>query len=54
LDDVVELYRSRAAEAEAFAARAIWDDLKEGFLRIADQYRRLAEAAEARKKPPSR
>jgi len=41
-----EEYRRRAAAADALAAKAPTQDVREGFLQIAEEYRRLAGAIE--------
>jgi hypothetical protein len=41
-NDRVEEYLRRAAEAEARAAKIVDRDLREGFLKIAEDYRRMA------------
>lgn len=49
-------YLRRAAEAEAHAAKIVDGDIREGFLKIAAEYRRMAGQVEHLQgtKPPNR
>jgi hypothetical protein len=53
-NDTAAEFLRRAAEAEAQAAKIVEPHLREGFLKVAAEYRRMADQAERLRRPPNR